>query len=237
MQDESPWGIRVSLLPDGRVLLQLVGRLPGAVLATARCTVEDGALTAAVLRGWAESAIGSTLRLLSPGIDAAAARTEFRGGYSLLIEGYASAEMLRFAPDLPSIGHRFGRIFRGAGPIQSDDVERFAADLPRAIRAFHRGARRKAAVRLADGAYASILRGYLERLRAYQEPEDQRVDRELQWDVGGIVDDERYLLLSDDAEVRELLHAIGAERAELYSWYMDLAKLGERRPRRPPASR
>jgi hypothetical protein len=49
---------------------------------------------------------------------------------------------------------------------------------------------------------------------------------------GGILDDERYLLVADDERARQVYLELVAERSSLYNWYMDLAKGGHARPRR-----
>ena len=91
--------------------------------------------------------------------------------------------------------------------------------------------RRKAAERLAGGLYAAVLEAHLARLRAVTAIEDQNFYESLKWGIGGIMRDEQYLLLSDDARVRDLYLQIQHEQTALYNWHMDLARGGIARAR------
>jgi len=99
------------------------------------------------------------------------------------------------------------------------------------MRNFVARSRRKAAARLAGGAYAPVLEAHLAALRAVRRVEDQNYYETLKCGIGGIMQDEQYLLLSDDARARELYLQIQDEQTSLYNWYMDLAKGGVERAR------
>ena len=51
--------------------------------------------------------------------------------------------------------------------------------------------------------------------------------------VGAVLGDERYLLLSDQADARRLYLELQAEQSDLYNWHMNLAKGGVVGARRP----
>ena len=101
---------------------------------------------------------------------------------------------------------------------------------------FYRRSRRLAEVRLAGGAYLPIMQSYLDEARAKVDAADQNYHLEFSNGIGAIVGDERYLLLSDDAEVRRLYGVLEAERSDLYNWYMNLARGGVAGSRRPRGS-
>lgn len=94
------------------------------------------------------------------------------------------------------------------------------------MKTFFFRSRRRAQERLAGGAYLSVLEAYLTHLRGITAPEDQEYSRSLADGIGGIMDDEQYLMLSSDARARELYLQIRAERRALNNWYMNLAKGG-----------
>ena len=95
---------------------------------------------------------------------------------------------------------------------------------------------RLAEVRLAGGAYLPIMQSYLDEARAKVDAADQNYHLEFSNGVGAIAGDERYLLLSDDADVRRLYGELEAERSDLYNWYMNLARGGVAGSRRPRGS-
>ena len=108
---------------------------------------------------------------------------------------------------------------------------RFADDLARGMQKFVWRSRRKAATRLAGGAYVAVLETHLADLRGVRAIEDQNYYETLKWGVGGIMQDEQYLLFSEDSYVRDLYLRIQDEQTALYNWHMDLAKGGHRHER------
>ncbi|MDP5227796.1 MULTISPECIES: hypothetical protein [Arthrobacter] len=79
--------------------------------------------------------------------------------------------------------------------------------------------------------YLPVLRGYLDRLWGFSAPGDQLVHRTLEPTLGRILAEERYLLLSENAEARALHMALGQAISSLYNWAMDLDRGGNVRAR------
>ncbi|MBD8464841.1 hypothetical protein IFU30_01055 [Plantibacter sp. CFBP 8798] len=219
-----PMGIAITMLHDGRVLLELLADR-SSVFSSAETRVDDHDRTSAIVREWV------TAPLAVPDRRGPHRPSPYRDGYTLVVSPGSTRDLAAFSTYGNSLLVDFGRAF-GAAPGAAGDPEPLARALPRDLAISFRRAQEKAAWRLAQGAYLPVLVGYLDELRAMTSIEEQYAYETTTAGVGGILDDERYLLVADDARARQVYLDLLAERSSLYNWYMDLAKGGLVRPRR-----
>lgn len=219
--------IAMNFLPDGRVGLELIeGWYLSHDLRVA--DVEDLAETARILRRWSSGAHDKP----APRNESRAAFPEYRDAYVVTLSETANDSLRRFAEAPELLSRAFALAFGSADSgDRSAASERFADDLAREMRRFVARCRRKAAARLAGGSYLAVLETHLADLRAVRAIDDQNYYETLKWGIGGIMQDEQYLLLAEDSDARDLYLRIQNEQRSLYNWHMDLAKGGHARAR------
>lgn len=219
-----PVGIAITMLHDGRVLLELLADSSSA-FCSAETHVDDRDRTSDIVRDWVITPLGEPERRghRRPG--------EYRDGYTLVISAESTRDLAAFSTYGNALLADFARAF-GAEPGTAGEPEPLARALPRDLAICFRRARDKAAWRIARGAYLPVLIGYLGELRSMTSIEEQYAYETTTAGVGGILEDERYLLVAADERARQVYLDLVAERSSLYNWYMDLAKGGIARPRR-----
>ncbi|MFB6609002.1 hypothetical protein ACFCVO_01665 [Agromyces sp. NPDC056379] len=216
-----PHSINISILHDGQVLLELLSDIR-TNLAHAECQVIDQDSVAAIVSGWMA---GRSWQPTHRGVALAPVAEKYRSGYSLAVPG-PERELLRFDISPKGFGGWFALAFSAGVEPGDPRTERFARDFARGLAIFFRTSKVLARERLSGGAYLPIMRSYLDHARSKVDEEDQNHHEEFSRGVGALMADERYLLLSDDAEARQLYAALESERSDLYNWYMNLAKGG-----------
>ena len=219
--------IAMNFLADGRVGVELMeGWYLSHDLQVA--AVDDLAATSEILRGWASHPHEKP----RPRYEAYVQFPEHREAYLVILSAQPDESLRRFTETPDALCRSFDLAFGSGDPVErAAAAARLADDLAREMRNFVARARRKAAARLAGGSYVAVLEAHLATLRAVKAVEDQGYYEGLRWGIGGIMQDEKYLLLSDDAQVRDLYLQIQREQNALYNWYMDLAKGGVARGR------
>jgi len=219
--------IAMNFVHDGRVGIELMeGWYLSHDLQVA--AVDDLPETARVVRGWAIAVPGTPV----PRYESYRQFPESRESYVVILGAQPNDGLRRFTESPDHLCSRFELAFGSADSGEREAIaDRFADELALEMRNFVARSRRKAAARLAGGAYAPVLEAHLAALRAVRRVEDQNYYETLKWGIGGIMQDEQYLLLSDDARARELYLQIQDEQTSLYNWYMDLAKGGVERAR------
>lgn len=219
-----PVSIAITMLHDGRVLLELLADYSSA-FSSAETHIDDRDRTSAIVREWVNAPLAVPDRRSSH------RPSSYHDGYTLVISAESTRDLAAFSTFGNSLRVDFVRAF-GAAPGTAGDPEPLARALPRDLAICFRRAQEKAAWRIAQGAYLPVLVGYLDELRAMTSIEEQYAFETTTAGVGGILDDERYLLVADDERARQVYLELVAERSSLYNWYMDLAKGGHARPRR-----
>ncbi|MBM7830606.1 hypothetical protein JOE59_001311 [Agromyces cerinus] len=223
-----PHSINITILHDGQVLLELLSDIRTS-LAHAESQVFDQDHVFAVVSRWvAERSWQPTHR----GTARASFAEKYRRGYELAVPG-TERDLLRFRVSPKGLAERFALAFSAGAESDDPRTEQFARDFARGLGIFFRRSKVLAEERLAGGVYLPILRSYLDHARSKVGEEDQNHHEVFSRGVGAIMDDERYLLLSDDDDARQLYAALESERSDLYNWYMNLAKggvVGSRRP-------
>ena len=219
--------IAMNFLADGRVGVELMeGWYLSHDLQVA--AVDDLAATSKILRGWASRPHEKP----RPRREAYAQFPEHREAYLVILSAQPNESLRRFTETPDALCRSFDLAFRSADSVERAAAsDRLADDLANQMRNFVTRSRRKSAARLAGGSYLAVLEAHLATLRAVKAIEDQRYYDGLEWGIGGIMQDEKYLLLSDDAQVRDLYLQIQREQHALYNWYMNLAKGGVARER------
>ena len=219
--------IAMNFLADGRVGVELMeGWYLSHDLQVA--AVDDLAATSEILRGWASHPHEKP----RPRREAYVQFPEHTEGYLVILSAQPNESLRRFTETPDALCRNFDLVFGSADLAErAAAADRLADDLASEMRTFVTRSRRKAAARLAGGSYLAVLEAHLATLRAVRAIEDQRYYDGLEWGIGGIMQDEKYLLLSDDAQVRDLYLQIEGEQDALYGWYMDLAKGGVARKR------
>lgn len=219
----------VSAVSDGRVLVEWVlDHYTGYAAAVG--VADDPQGVAQTLSAWAheprpEPQLRQNLREPIP--------ADLRAGVRLVtITPITDDELPAHAraPHSARFTYRYENAYEAMPVVAAEDS--FAESIAGDIRRSFLIAQQLAQSRWADGAYRSVLETYLLRLRSYEAPEDQSADDHLRRSLYPILDREDYLALHPDAEVRELVRQISAERSELYNWSMDLARGGVARARR-----
>lgn len=194
--------------------------------------IDDQERIRGVLRYWIAAAAMPTRR-----------RTEFPGWRHLGTDpAYATTISATTSPDAPKFGYRSATardgfrdmLAHGRADPSSPAAQGFIDAVTLGARHLFRYEQQRAEVRVAGGKYLEILEDYLAEMRAYVDVEDQNFayDR-VRSGIGAVLDDERYLTLSSDPRIRALYADLLAEQSSLYNWYMDVAKGGHVRARRP----
>lgn len=211
----------ITMLPDGRVLLELLAER-GLSFGSAETHVDERERTEQIIRAWVlePRAEPESRGRHRPGA--------FRDGYTVSISAASGRQLSKYND---ALGADFAIAF-GSGTTGGGDAGPLARSLHRDLRAAFRRAGEQAAWRVADGGYAVVLSHYLEELRSFTGVEQQNAYEYEASGLIGIIDDERYLLLSTHETTRQLYIELLAERSALYNWYMDLARGGIARPRR-----
>lgn len=217
-----PAEISLHFLPDGRVGLQLVSAPGYECLDLQVLHVEDTTAITDLIHGWAAGRHGEPKR----SHERLDRFPEHRDAYGVALSTTPTAGLWRFSTSADVLSREFASAFGLLASDGPDHVRRFADHLAWEMKTFFFRSRRRAQERLAGGAYLSVLEAYLTHLRGITAPEDQEYSRSLADGIGGIMDDEQYLMLSSDARARELYLQIRAERRALNNWYMNLAKGG-----------
>lgn len=219
--------ITMSFLHDGRVGLELMEdwyRTYDLQVAS----VDDLVATSEIFRAWAVQPRAAS----RPRYEAYAEFPEHAQAYSVTLSAQPNEGIRRFTEMPDQLSHSLVAAFApGDSEQRAIATDRFATDLARKMRTFAARSRRQAAARLAGGLYVSVLEAYLTELQSVRALEDQSYYERLEFGIGGIMSSEQYLLLSDDARVRDLYTRIQDEQGSLYQWYMDLAKGGVERAR------
>lgn len=123
-----------------------------------------------------------------------------------------------------SAGHpeRFARLF-GATPVaRSEELDAFTSSLARDIGRHLGIMRRRAAERLAGGAYLPVLEAHLERCRALGS--DPRGYRLIEHTLVPILEDEQYLRIAEDERARRLIRELEDAVWWLYGRCMDVER-------------
>ncbi|MFB9309917.1 hypothetical protein BJY17_000629 [Agromyces hippuratus] len=223
-----PHSIHITVLHDGQVLLELLSDIRTS-LALAESRAVDQDHVSAIVTGWvAERSWQPTPR----GTARASFAEKYRAGYALAIPG-TERDLLRFQVSSRALAERFALAFSTGAEPDDPRTEQFPRDFARGLAMFFRRSKALAQERLAGGAYLPIMQSYLDHARAKIDEDDQDHHEVFSRGVGAIMADERYLLLSDDDGARQLYAALESERWDLYNWYMDRAKGGVVRSRRP----
>lgn len=218
----APAEISLHFLPDGRVGLQLVSISGYESFDLQVLHVEDTTAITDLIHGWAAGRHGEPKR----SYERLDRFPEYGEAYDVSLSKTPTAELRRFSTSADVLSREFASAFGLAASDGPDHVRRFADHLAWEMETFFFRSRRRAQERLAGGAYLSVLEAYLTHLRGITAPEDQDYYQSLAGGIGGIMDDEQYLMLSSDARARDLYRHIRAERQDLYNWYMNLAKGG-----------
>lgn len=227
-----PKSLRVTVRHDGGVLLELLADWY-TILAVAESRVNEPQRTTDILIGWAAverwEAAQRSLR------DAFA--DKYREGYLVSLPG-SDCEIRRADYTPAALERGFALAFTGQNAGSSHTAkaavaQEFAREFTRGLTIFAGRSRRLAEARLAGGRYLPIMQSYLDDARAKVDAVDQDYYEVFSRSVGAVLGDERYLLLSDQADARKLYLELQAEQSDLYNWHMNLAKggvVGSRRP-------
>lgn len=222
---QSPTGLAIAVLEDGRALVELLGD-SYTQLAVAATVVEDATGNASILRSWAAGPLPASSRqdeALPYDSD-----TFMRGCVVYPLSAGSDLALFTDFPEQFLAG--FSALFRGArAPAGTMPFpELFALELSK----FLRRCRNKARARLAGGAYLDVLTAYLDELRGIRDVEDQNYyDRTFPQGIGAIMQDEKYLMLAEDLRARELYAALNREGSDLYQWHMNGARGNNTGPR------
>ncbi|WP_420110550.1 hypothetical protein [Pseudactinotalea sp.] len=214
----TPSSLALTLLPDGRVLLELLAGWY-KVLAIEEARVDDESV-AAVVERWAAD-------LPTEPQPRAAARGDRGREYG---RGFAGHLSDRSREGLER--SRWPRLLAVlTGTTEPAEVAKTANDLAVDLRILLRRSRERALARDARGAYRAVLQQYVKELSSYRSVQDQGVYRLLEPTIGVILRDEQYLLLAADPHLRDLYLQVRTEMSALYQWCMDLDRGGIERAR------
>lgn len=218
--------IAMMFLPDGRV--GLVSRQGWYISSTIRvAAVADRAATANIVR----ELVLEPGESMSTG-DAHRAFPDGRGALTVVLAERPNLGLRRVARDPDALCRTFvDALAPSPDAERTRAVDVLAYDLALAMAQILDHCRRMAAARLAGGAYLPVLEAHRDELRSVRSVEQQSYYETLEHGIGRIVEDEQYLLLSEDARVRAVYAEIQSEIASLYQWHMNLAKGGVPGPR------
>ncbi|REJ06988.1 hypothetical protein DY023_04605 [Microbacterium bovistercoris] len=222
----APVSLAMHFVHDGRVGLELLADwYKGHDLRVV--AAEDLPAAAEVLQRWATAPYGNPVRRA----ELLASFPEHAEAVTVVLSARPNVALSRFADAPDQLCRQFDLVFGPVDPADRAPAAPFADGLARQMRMFLRRGRRRADARMAGGAYVAVLETYLAELRAVTGIDDQDHYLTLESGIGGIMQDERYLLLSPDARVRDLYLQLEREQRDLYDWYMDRAKGGVTRAR------
>lgn len=200
--------LRGTFRPDGVVLLELLVDW-GTSLGSAAVPAEDGERVREVLTNWALQPQPQRL----PRTQRRRPRDEDYGLEAEVVSIHGrNARAVSPWANSPA---RFARHFGAASAWPPEELEEFLRTLSHDVSRYFRAQRRRAAERLADGAYLPVLDAHLARCRDLAE--DPRGYRVIEHTLVPIVEDEQYLRIVEDVEARRLFRELEDEIGRLYN--------------------
>lgn len=224
----SPTFIHVTVLPDGKALLELLNG-HYSTLAQAECSIKDQDQVAQTLLVWTRSAFTDEQ-------PRATARqqltTSYTGGYLIALSSEPNLDFKRHIPWAADLSYDFNQAFSGRPTaMKHDTVERYCRSIAHNLKLFYTTAQEKARLRLIGGHYRKVMDEYLKVMKSKTAADDQNYYEVWSKGIGAIIADERYLLLAQSDPDRAKYQKLTAEAANLYNWHMDLARGGVSRSR------
>lgn len=218
-----PRELTLTMLHDGRMLWQTLSARH--FFAPVESHVEARADNEDIVRGLLDAQPASRTRWEAY----AGVPGDFRAGYFVSLSGINGRDTVR-EWGLTSSSERV--LAEGIEPGAGEEAtDRLAAELALAVEVNFTRLQNLARERLAGGVYREVLEAMLHRLQSIEDIEEQEYYDRHRRGMGAILRSEQYLLLAEDPEARALYSAITQQEAELYQWYMQLAKGGNAMPR------